>query len=190
MLRGGGSDGGGASAGVVATSGSKSNDTANSSPAIDGGAAASAGGLAISGGSGTAWGAGEEMKLGGRNVLARTESGGRGKGDRMTAGGGAVGKMSAERQAVTWPKKSESPTALATYSWGMESRKGGVRETFTATIGDAEMVKARQTSSRLCRNATLLLLCVICVLPQSAPRRRCLGFEAFSSAKNLTIFTS
>lgn len=38
------------------------------------------------------------------------------------------------------PRKP-SPTALAVYTWGMESRKGGVREVFTATIEQAEMAK-------------------------------------------------
>lgn len=54
-----------------------------------------------------------------------------------------------ERSGEDWERaappaarqRKPSPTALAVYSWGMESRKGGVREVFTATIEQAEMAK-------------------------------------------------
>lgn len=67
-------------------------------------------------------------------------------------GGGSVmanGTRSLERSGEDWERadppvarqRKPSPTALAVYSWGVESRKGGVREVFTATIEQAEMAK-------------------------------------------------
>ena len=61
-----------------------------------------------------------------------------------TGGGGRAGGHTTRRVPPAKRKKSYSTSALATYSWGMESRKGGVREKFIATIDAADMVKVRR----------------------------------------------
>ncbi|CAN0509910.1 unnamed protein product, partial [Ectocarpus sp. 12 AP-2014] len=57
-----------------------------------------------------------------------------------TGGGGGV--EGSRRGVVPAPKRRRPPsTATATYTWGVEPRKGGVREKLTATIDAADMAE-------------------------------------------------
>lgn len=70
------------------------------------------------------------------------------EGERVTLGSGGGGRTGGGAGAARHiirakAKRTRAPpkTALATYSWGMETRKGGVREKFIATVDEADMVK-------------------------------------------------
>lgn len=65
---------------------------------------------------------------------------------RMEASGSMGGRGGGEQFVA--PAKKPS-TTVATYTWGMEARKGGVREKFTATIEEADMVKVSIVHARL-----------------------------------------
>jgi len=61
------------------------------------------------------------------------------------AGAAAAGMGSRDEEARRPAVRRRPPTATAaaTYSWGTEARKGGVREKFVATVDAADMVKVR-----------------------------------------------
>ncbi|CAM9515305.1 unnamed protein product [Ectocarpus sp. 8 AP-2014] len=67
--------------------------------------------------------------------------GGASRGGSGTGGGGG-GVEGSRRGLVPAPKRRRPPsTATATYTWGVEPRKGGVREKLTATIDAADMAE-------------------------------------------------
>ena len=98
------------------------------------------------------------MGRGGRGDLAHAQNrasdgvsrggweSGRGGGRGGGAGSGELVEGTARRVvSAAKPKDGRSSNfATATYSWGIETRKGAPREKFTATVDDADMAKVRR----------------------------------------------
>lgn len=97
-------------------------------------------------------------------AAARTSGGGSGGVDIYRVGGatGAAGVGGGgrdgdnTRRPPARKKKSYATTALATYSWGKETRKGGVREKFVAAIDTADMVKVSERTVLFSPRASLV----------------------------------
>lgn len=85
-----------------------------------------------------------------------------GAGARGAGGGGGDARLGAAGVVLMAKRRrSFAPPAVATYAWGMEPRKGGVRERFTATINAVDMAKVN------CQLAYLLPLPLNAGLPCS-----------------------
>lgn len=70
------------------------------------------------------------------------------RGNGTEGGGGGVD--GSRRGVLPAPnRRRPPPTATATYTWGVEPRKGGVREKLTATIDAADMAKVRMRSPEM-----------------------------------------